>query len=170
VHPRPHQSSVGVDVNLGDPQPRGRQVLLIVYASRARVQFSARRIDSAHLVFGHTRAAVHDDRRAGQQLLDLADDLEVQTLFTFELVGPVAGADGRRQRIAAGLRDELDGLLRVGRNALPSSTWTSSSTPPNRPSSASTLMPLACARLTTRLVMSTFASKVSWLASIITEL
>ena len=38
------------------------------------------------------------------------------------------------------------------------------------PSSASTLMPLAWARSTTRFVIAMFSSKASWLASIMTEL
>ena len=59
------------------------------------------------------------------------------------------------------------GLVRV---AWPSSTLMSSYTPPSMPSSASTEMPLAWARSTTRLVISTFFSKGSWEASIITEL
>jgi len=43
----------------------------------------------------------------------------------------------------------------------------SSSTPPSMPSSASTEMPLAWARSTTRLEISTFLSNGSWEASII---
>ena len=56
------------------------------------------------------------------------------------------------------------------RHALPSSTLMSSSTPPSMPSSASTEMPLACARSTTRLVIATFWSNGSCDASIMTEL
>ena len=46
----------------------------------------------------------------------------------------------------------------------------SSSTPPSMPSSASTESPILWAASTTRLVISTFLSNVSWEASIMTEL
>ena len=56
------------------------------------------------------------------------------------------------------------------RQALPSSTLMSSSTPPSMPSSASTEMPLAWALSTTRLVIATFSANGSCEASIMTEL
>ncbi len=59
------------------------------------------------------------DRKAGNAALDLFEDIEAQRrrLLAFghlELVGAVAGADGDRQRIDAGLLDELFHLLRLG--------------------------------------------------------
>jgi len=90
-------------------------------------------------------------------------------LLALELEGAVRGADRAGEGIAAGLGDEILGLGSV-RQALPSSTLMSSSTPPSMPSSASTEMPLAWALSTTRLVIATFCSKDSCEASIITEL
>ena len=46
---------------------------------------------------------MHDDRCAGKLLLNGLNLLDVQRLRVFKLVGAVAGADSRRQRIAAGL-------------------------------------------------------------------
>ena len=46
---------------------------------------------------------MHDDRWAGELLLNGLNHLEAQRLRGVKLVGAVAGADSRRQRIAAGL-------------------------------------------------------------------
>ena len=58
---------------------------------------------------------MHHQREAlGQDLLDLFQHVEVQPLLAGELVGPVRGADGHGQRIAAALRDELGRLAGIG--------------------------------------------------------
>ncbi len=62
----------------------------------------------------HAARAVHHQRKARQQLLNLGDAVEVQALLAGELVGAVRGADGHGQRVAAAALDELDGLVRIG--------------------------------------------------------
>jgi hypothetical protein len=57
---------------------------------------------------------VHHQREAGQALLDLGEDVEAQLLVAVELEGAVRGADGAGERVAAGLLDEVLGLLRFG--------------------------------------------------------
>ncbi len=57
---------------------------------------------------------MHDDRGAGDLLLDRFDDVEVEGLLALELVGAVAGADGGGEGVAAGPLDEFDGLLGIG--------------------------------------------------------
>jgi hypothetical protein len=113
---------------------------------------------------------VHNDGRARKKFLDFADDLKVQALLPFELVRAMACADGSGNESQPVWTTNSTASLGSVKKALPSSTCTSSSTPPSRPNSASTLKPLACARSTTRFVVATFSSKGSWLASIITEL
>jgi len=53
-------------------------------------------------------------RKAGQTRLDLAQHVIVQALRTAEFEGAMAGANGYRQTIAAGLIHKLFGLVRVG--------------------------------------------------------
>ena len=56
---------------------------------------------------------MHDDRCAGKLLRNGLNHLEAQRLSVLEpVVGAGAGADNRRQRIAAGLLHELDRLFR----------------------------------------------------------
>ena len=62
----------------------------------------------SHFFDRHARTAVHDNRCAGNFLLDFLDDIEMQALFAFEFVGAVAGADGGGERIATGLPNEFD--------------------------------------------------------------
>ena len=62
---------------------------------------------------------MHHDRggrqpRLFQVVSDLLDDIKVQRLLPFELVSAVAGADRCGQRIAVGLLDKFDRLVRVG--------------------------------------------------------
>ena len=57
---------------------------------------------------------MHDDREAGELLLDRLEHLEVERLPALELEGAVAGADGAGQRIAAGLLDEVLRLFGIG--------------------------------------------------------
>jgi hypothetical protein len=83
------------------------------------LKVAAGRVDPAHLFLGHTGAAMHDDRGAGKLLLIGLNHLEVQRLLVLELVGAVAGANTRRQRIAAGLLQELDRLFRFSQATPP---------------------------------------------------
>ena len=73
-----------------------------------------------------------------------------------ELVGPVRGADGHGQRVAAAAFDELDGLVGIGQAGVIGRDVMSSSTPPSMPNSASTEIPFSWARSTTRRVMAMF--------------
>ena len=57
---------------------------------------------------------MHHQREVRQPLLNLLDTVEVQGLRALELVGPVRGADGHGQRVAAAPLDELDGFVGVG--------------------------------------------------------
>ena len=94
----------------------------------------------------------------------------METLLALEFVGAVAGADGGGQRIAAGPLDEFDGFLGIGEAGVAFVDFDVFFDAAELPSSASTLIPLACARSTTRLVIAMFSSNDSWLASIMTEL
>ena len=57
---------------------------------------------------------MHDQREAGQTLLDLDQHVEVQPLRAGELERAVAGADGAGQAVAPGAAHELLGLFGVG--------------------------------------------------------
>ncbi len=114
VHARPDEAAVGVDVDLGHAELGGGQVFVFIDAARAGVERAAGRVDAADLFLRHAAAAVHDDGRAGDFFLDGADHVEVQALLALELVRAVAGADGGGERVAPGLVDEFDGLVRVG--------------------------------------------------------
>ena len=165
----PDQSAVGVDVHLGDAELGGRQILFFRHAA-GRSQFSAGLVDTFDPVHGHAARTVHDQRKAGQDFLDGLDAVEVQPLLALELVGPVRGADGHGQRIAAAAFDEFDRLVGIGKaGVIGIETLISSSTPPSMPSSASTEMPFSWARSTTRRVVAILSSNDSCEASIITD-
>ena len=66
-----------------------------------------------------TAACENSLRCAGKLLLNGLNHLEVQRLRVFKLAGAVAGADSRRQRIAAGLLHELDCLFRFSQATPP---------------------------------------------------
>ena len=57
---------------------------------------------------------MHDQRVAGEALLDLVEHLEVEGLFALELEGTVRGADGAGEGIAAGELHELLGFGGLG--------------------------------------------------------
>ena len=66
---------------------------------------------------------MHDNRRGRQAgFFDLIansfDHFEVQRLLTFEFVSAVTGADGGGERIAFGLLDELNSLIRIGQASM----------------------------------------------------
>ena len=109
----PDQPAVGVDVDLGHAELGRGEVFVFVHAARGRIELSAGRIDPLDFFDRHARAAVHHDRRPGNSLLDFLDDVEVQALFALEFISAVAGADGGRERIAAGSLHEFDRFLRI---------------------------------------------------------
>jgi len=113
---------------------------------------------------------VHDEREAGNEGLDFGEHVEVQGLLALELERTVRGADGAGEGIAAGLLDEILGFLGVGEGGVAVLDLDVLFDTPSMPSSASTEMPFLWAASTTRLLISTFFSKVSWDASIMTEL
>src|SRR5690349_8474032 len=108
MHARPNEASVGIDVDLGHAELRGRQILVFIYAARGRIQFATSGVDSLHLFDRHARTSVHDDWCPGNSFLDFLDDIEMKSLFTHELVGAMAGADRRGERIATGSPNEFD--------------------------------------------------------------
>src|SRR5579862_478097 len=113
VDARPDEASVRVDVDLRDAELGGGQVLVLVHAARARVELAAGGVYPLHFGDRDAGTAVHHDGRAVDAFLDFVDDLEVQALLALELVRAVAGADGRRERVAPGAADELDRLRGV---------------------------------------------------------
>ena len=113
MHAAPDETAVRVDVDLGDAHLAGLGDVLLGHALGAG-QLAARGVDALHLVLRHRAGPVHDHREAGQELGDLRDDFEMQTLGAGELVGAVARADRAGQRIAARALDEFDRLLRIG--------------------------------------------------------
>jgi hypothetical protein len=113
VHARPDEAAVGVDVDLGDAELGGGQVLVDVDAHRAG-DLAAGGVDAVDLLLRHAGAAVHDEREAGQAGLDLLEHVEVEGLLALELEGAVRGADGAGEGVAAGLLDEVLGLGRIG--------------------------------------------------------
>ena len=65
----------------------------------------------------HRAGAVHHQVGVGQAAVDLLDEVHLQHVaggLLGELVGAVAGADGDGQGVAAGVGDEVLGLVRVG--------------------------------------------------------
>lgn len=118
MHAGPDKPAVGVDVDFGDAKLGRWQVFIFIHAAGGRVELAAGGVDSFDFFDRHARAAVHDDGRAGNPLLNFLDDVEVEPLFPFEFVGAMARADGGGKGIAAGLPNELDGLLRIGEGSV----------------------------------------------------
>ena len=79
VHAGPDQAAVGVDVDLGDAELGGRANS---FSSTPLAPLSAppAALMRCDLVLGHGRRAVHDQREAREQLLDLLEHVEVQPL------------------------------------------------------------------------------------------
>ena len=113
VHPGPDQAPVGVDVDLGHPALGGGEVFIGVHAHRAG-DLAAGGVDAVDFLLWDARAAVHDEREAGQEGLDLVEHVEMQRLPAFELEGAVGGADRAGEGIASGGLDEPLGLGRIG--------------------------------------------------------
>ena len=119
-------------------------------------------VDSFDFLFRHTGAAVHNDGRAGNALLNFLGHIEVQTLCAFELVSAVAGADGRGQRVAASLPNEFYRLLRIGETGVfLVDLDVFLNTAKHAEFGFDTLIPFACAGSTTRLVIATLFAKDS---------
>ena len=57
---------------------------------------------------------MHDEGKSRETLLDLGGHVQVEALMAAELIGPVAGAYGHRQAVAACLAHEDLGLGRIG--------------------------------------------------------
>ena len=118
---------------------------------------------------------MHHDRRWRQArflnvITYLLDHIEVQRLLSLELVRAVAGANRGRKRIAFRLFDELDRLLRVSQAGVPFIDFDilfNTAQPSQFGFYADAFWVRAVDH---RFVMATFASKGSWLASIMTEL
>ena len=73
-------------------------------------------IDLGKKVLRHGGAAMHDQVRVRDALVDRADAIDGQNIArwrTAELVGAMGGADRDREGIDAGLLDEIGGLLRI---------------------------------------------------------
>src|SRR5579871_3266608 len=110
----PDQSAIGVDVHLGHSELGRRKVFLLVHAAGGWIERATRLVDAGNLVLRHTGAAMHDERKTGNFLLNRRNDVEVKRLLSLELVGAVAGADGAGQRVAPAFPHKLLDLLRVG--------------------------------------------------------
>ena len=82
------------------------------------IEFSAGGVDALDFFDRNAGAAVHDDGRAGNPLLDFLDDIEMQALLALEFVGAVAGADRGGERVAAGLPNEFDRFVRIGQGSV----------------------------------------------------
>ena len=91
----------------------------------------------------------------------------MQALLAGELVGPVRGADGHGQRIAAALGDEFGRLRRIGQADAAGHVLLDAA---ELPEFGLDDDPLGMARSTTRRVISMFFASGSCEASIITEL
>ena len=87
-------------------------------------ELAAELVDRVDVLLRDAGRAVEDDREAGKLLLDGLEDVECErrrdelarlgvtrALLWLELVGAVRGADGDRERVAAGLGGELDDFL-----------------------------------------------------------
>ena len=79
VHAAPHQAAVGVDVDLGHAELGGALELVRIHALGA-LELAAGGVDARDLVLRDRAGAVHDQREAGQALLDLLEHVEVQAL------------------------------------------------------------------------------------------
>ena len=107
---------VGVDVDLADAVADAQLDLLDRHAP-GRADLAAVLVDDVDELLRHRRRAVHDEVGRRELLVDLLDHVHREHRavgLARELVGAVARADGDRERVDAGLLDELDRLVGVG--------------------------------------------------------
>src|SRR4051812_10773916 len=113
---RDRETAVGVDVHLADAVADALLDLLDRHPER-RLELAAGSVDPVDEILRDARGAVHDHVRVGQLLVDLLDEVhceDVARRLLRELVRAVARADSDRERVDAGLRDEVDRLVGIG--------------------------------------------------------
>ena len=113
------QTQIGVDVDLGATHTASHLDVRLGHAGRLFAEVAAVLVDLLGEVLRNGGGSVQHQRvvtHTGfeQRLLNGLEALEVQMLFTLELVGTVAVADGNGQRVHAGQLDELNGFIGVG--------------------------------------------------------
>ena len=82
-------------------------IVFILVHTLGALQGAAGRVDAGHFFLRDGAGTVHHQREARQALLDLHQNLKVQSLRTGELEGSVAGADGAGRRGRAGAFHEF---------------------------------------------------------------
>src|SRR5207244_8095511 len=140
IDPSPNEAAVSVDVHFGHAEFRGGQILFFIHAASRRIEFSTGGIDAVDFRFRNARRAVHDDWGGGKaSLLHLVanslNHIKVERLLPFKLVAPwlVPIAAASESHFVCLINSTASsGLVR---QAWPSSTLMSSSTPPSLPSS-----------------------------------
>ena len=75
----PDEAAVGIDIDFGDAELRGGEELGRVDAFRAE-EFTAGGVDPFDFVLRDGRRPVHDEREAGDALLNFGEDVEMERL------------------------------------------------------------------------------------------
>ena len=120
------KTAVGVDVDLADSALGGLAELLLGNTDCIR-QFATVGVDDVHILLGHGRRSVEDDRESGKLLLDLVKDIECErrrnetaglgiplALLRLELVCAMGCSDGDGEGVATAAGSEFDDLLGTG--------------------------------------------------------
>jgi hypothetical protein len=106
----PHQTPVGIDVDLGHAELGGLGKLIVINALGA-VYLAASSIDAGDLFLRNRAGTVHHQREIRQLTLNLGQHIKMQALGAGELEGAVAGADGASEAIHARALDKFLGLI-----------------------------------------------------------
>ena len=119
------QAQVGIDINLAHGALGCLSKLLLGDSHRVR-HLTAIGVDHFYILLGHAGRPMKYDRKAGQTLNDLVQDVKAQgrgnqltlliagTLGGSDFIRAVAGADGNSQGIATSLGHKLLDFLRAG--------------------------------------------------------
>ncbi|MPM66919.1 hypothetical protein SDC9_113833 [bioreactor metagenome] len=107
------QAQIGINVDLAYGHGRGLAQHGFRHALRA-VHLAAVLVDHGNILGDDAGSAVQHDGEAGQPAADILQDVKAQLGLAFELERAVAGADGNRQAVAAGLGDKLFHILGAG--------------------------------------------------------
>ena len=113
----PDETPVGVDVDLGNSELGGREVLFFIDAAGV-FDGAAGVVDTINPLFRHGRGTMHDEREVRldgvDASLDFFQDVEVETLCSGKLEGAVRSADSDGERVDARSFNKFSGLVRVG--------------------------------------------------------
>ena len=119
------ETAVGVDVDLADGALGGLAELLFGDTDGVG-EFSAVFLDFLDVLDRNRRGSVENDRESGELLLDFGENVKGEgrrnenavsgagALGGFELLAAMAGSDGDRERVDAGLLDEVLDFFGLG--------------------------------------------------------